>query len=102
MILGALVIVASIPTAQWAALRRPHSARWIPVNMGAWAAGVLWTFAPSPIVDETTPVGTLVLLYVLAGVLMALTVAVLTAPTAYRLFGPGAPREAGPASPAPR
>lgn len=88
MIVGGLLIVASIPTAQWAVLRRPHSLRWIPVNMGAWAAGTLWTFAPSPIVDESTPVGVIVLVYVLAGVLMAATVAVLTAPTADRLFGP--------------
>lgn len=90
VVVGGLLIVASIPTAQWAVLRRPRTLRWIPVNMGAWAVGVLWTIAPSPIVDESTPVGVIVLLYVLAGVLMAGTVAVLTASTAARLFGPRA------------
>ncbi len=87
LFLGALVIIASIPVAQWAVLRRPHSFRWVPVNMGAWAIGLLWTFAPSPIIDETTPIPLVVLLYVIAGVLMALTVAALTAHTAGRLFG---------------
>jgi hypothetical protein len=94
LILGGLLIIASIPVAQWAVLRRPHTVRWVPVNMGAWATGLLWTFAPSPIVDESTPVALVVLLYVIAGVLMALTVAVLTAHTAAGLFGPRRDRTA--------
>lgn len=99
LILGGLFIIASIPAAQWAVLRRPHSARWVPVNMGAWATGLLWTFGPSPIVDETTPILLIVLLYVIAGVLMALTVAVLTAHTAAGLFGPQRDRTVRAASP---
>ena len=87
---GVLVLVAalgsalllSIPTLQWLVLRRlvPYrrTAFWIPVNAGAWAVGLLWTFAPSPFIDETTPVPVLFAVYPLAGLLMAATVAVLT------------------------
>ena len=84
---GAVLILGSIPTAQWVALRRPLTARWIPVNMGAWAIAIVWTFAPSPIVDETTPIAVTVVLYVAAGLLMAATVAALTAHTAAMIFG---------------
>jgi hypothetical protein len=83
---GGLALLATIPTAQWLALRRAGTASWIPVNMGAWAAAILWTFAPSPIIDEASPVWLVALLYVVAGVLMAVTIAVLTARTAVRLF----------------
>lgn len=85
---GALVLLASIPLAQWIALRRPRSFRWVPVNMGAWAVGILWTFAPSPLVDEQSPLPLVATLYVIAGLLMAVTVAALTAPVARSLFGP--------------
>ncbi|MDF0515615.1 hypothetical protein PX701_18485 [Agromyces sp. H3Y2-19a] len=85
---AALMLLASIPTLQWAVIRRRKRAgRWIPVNAGAWAAGVLWTIAPSPLIDESTPTGVLVAVYVAAGLLMAGTVAVLTATTARSLFG---------------
>jgi hypothetical protein len=66
--------------------RRPDARRWIPVNVGAWAAGILWTFAPSPLIDESTRVGIIVAVYAIAGALMALTVAALTATTARLLF----------------
>ncbi len=85
---GALVLLASLPVVQWLTIRhRQHALRWIFVNMGAWAIAVLWTFAPSPIVDESTPLGVLIAVYVVAGLLMAGTVAALTATTARRLFG---------------
>lgn len=87
---GALALLASIPFAQWLIARRRGTARWIPVNMGAWAVGILWTFAPSPFIDESSPLALVIALYVVAGVLMAATVAVLTASTAIRLFGPDA------------
>ena len=84
---GALVLLAAIPTAQWLVIRhRPRSLRWIPGNMGAWAAAVLWTAAPSPFIDENSPIVLVALLYVAAGVLMAATVAVLTAPLARSVF----------------
>jgi hypothetical protein len=89
---GAVVLLASIPVAQWLTLTRQVSgrrtaARWIPVNMGAWSVAVMWTFAPSPLIDERSPVALVVTLYAVAGVLMAVTVATLTARTARRLFG---------------
>jgi hypothetical protein len=53
---GAMLLLVTIPSLQWLVLRRGGSQtlRWIPVNAGAWAAGLLWTVAPSPIVDERT------------------------------------------------
>lgn len=84
--IGGAILLLSIPTAQWAVVRTREAARWIPVNAGAWAAAILWTFAPSPFIDESSPVELVVALYVVAGLLMALTVAVLTARTASRLF----------------
>lgn len=86
VVVGGLVLLASIPTAQWIALRRPHTARWIPVTMGAWAVAILWTAAPSPIIDEHTRAPFIALAYLGAGVLMAITIAALTAPTAASLF----------------
>ena len=44
------------------------------------AVSILWTFAPSPFIDERSPVALVVALYVAAGVLMAVTFACLTAP----------------------
>ena len=87
LVVGAVALLASIPVLQWLVIRsRAHAARWIPVNMGAWALGVLWTFAPSPIVDESTSFTVLIVVYAIAGLLMAATVASLTATTARRLF----------------
>lgn len=84
---GGVVLLATIPVAQWLTIRpRAHAVRWIPVNMGAWAIAILWTFAPSPIVDESTSIGVLITVYAVAGLLMAGTVATLTATTARRLF----------------
>ncbi len=84
--LGGLLLLASIPVAQWLVLRRPGTVAWIPVNMGAWAVAILWTFAPSPIIDERSPLGLVIALYVIAGLLMAATIAALTASLARRLF----------------
>jgi hypothetical protein len=58
--------------------------------MGAWLVAILWTFAPSPFIDEQTALPVVAALYVVAGLLMAVTVAALTAPLARSLFG--APR----------
>ncbi|WP_426227445.1 hypothetical protein [Pseudarthrobacter sp. DSP2-3-2b1] len=55
------------------------------VLAGAWAVGLLWTLAPSPFIDETTPVPILFAVYLLAGLLMAATVAVLTGFAARRV-----------------
>ena len=83
---GAVVLLAAIPVLQWLALARPGTGRWVPVNMIAWAVAVLWTAAPSPLIDEHSPVGLVAVLYVAAGLLMAATIALLTARTAVRLF----------------
>lgn len=92
-VVGGLVLLASIPVAQWLALRRSGTFRWVPITMGAWLVAILWTAAPSPLIDERSPLPLVVALYVLAGLLMAVTVAVLTVPVARSLF---ARREAGP------
>lgn len=83
---GALVLLAAIPVAQWLALRRAGTFRWVPVNMGAWLVVVLWTAAPSPLIDERSPLLVVVALYAAAGALMAVTVAALTLPVARSLF----------------
>jgi hypothetical protein len=80
MVVGAAVLLASIPTLQWLVLRRVirRASWWIPVNTGAWAAGILWTFAPSPFIDENTALPALLGSYLVAGILMAVTVGALT------------------------
>ena len=79
-VVGGLALLLAIPTAQWPLLRPlvQRASRWIPLNVLAWGVGILWTVAPSPFVDETTPVAGLILAYALAGLLMAATVAVVT------------------------
>ncbi|MDR7235232.1 hypothetical protein ACIQC8_00755 [Agrococcus sediminis] len=86
LVVGGVVLLATIPVAQWLVLRRPGAGRWVPVSMGAWLVAILWTAAPSPFVDESSPVLLVVALYVVAGALMAVTVAALTAPLARSLF----------------
>lgn len=85
--MGAVLLLVSIPTLQWLVLRRavPGSFRWIPINAGAWAAGILWTVAPTPFIDENTAPPVLLESYVLAGILMAATVATLTGFAAKRV-----------------
>ena len=86
--IGGIVLLASIPLAQWLVLDRPRSFRWVPVNAGAWAVSILWTFAPSPFIDERSPIPLVAALYVVAGILMAVTFACLTAGVARSLFFP--------------
>jgi hypothetical protein len=78
-ILGA-VLLLSIPVAQYLLLRSaiPGASRWIGVNVLAWLLGITWTFAPSPVVNASTPTITLILTYAVAGLLMAITVAIVT------------------------
>lgn len=80
ILIGAVALLVSIPTLQWLVLRRviKRASWWIPVNAGAWAAGILWTLTPSPFSDENTPFSALLGIYILAGMLMAATVAALT------------------------
>jgi hypothetical protein len=78
-VLGAALLL-SIPTSQYLLLRTaiPTASRWIWVNVLAWLLGLCWTFAPSPLVDASTPIFALIGIYAVAGVLMAVTVAVIT------------------------
>jgi hypothetical protein len=46
--------------------------------MGAWLVGIVFTFLPSPWVDESTPAAVMFALFAIGGVLMATTVALLT------------------------
>ena len=95
-VVGGLVLLLSIPTAQWPLLRPVvrRASRWIPLNVLAWGAGILWTVAPSPFIDETTPVAGLILAYGLAGLLMAATVAVVTGLGLRRMLRGGRPTAA--------
>jgi hypothetical protein len=78
-VLGSALLL-SIPTAQYLLLRSAiHAAgSWIWVNVLAWSLGICWTFAPSPLVDASTPLLSLIGIYAVAGLLMATTVAVIT------------------------
>jgi hypothetical protein len=92
---GGVLLLASIPVAQWLVLARPGTFRWVPVNAGAWLVAILWTFAPSPFIDERSPTALVAALYLTAGVLMAVTFASLTAGVAGSLFFPGTTHRAG-------
>ncbi|MTH67591.1 hypothetical protein GJ743_04290 [Agromyces bracchium] len=79
--IGGLVLLASIPLAQWpvlAAAGVPRAWRWVPLGMAAWLAGLPFTFAPSPIVDAGTPAPVVFALFAASGVLMAVTMALVT------------------------
>lgn len=76
-----LVLLATIPLLQWPVLARvgvPRAWRWVPVNMGAWLVGLVFTFLPSPFIDESSPAALVFALFAVGGVLMASTVALLT------------------------
>jgi hypothetical protein len=79
LVLG-VALLGSIPLLQAAVLARLALpvASWVGVNALAWLAGISWTLLPSPFIDERTPAGVLVVVYVWAGALMALTVAAIT------------------------
>jgi hypothetical protein len=51
---------------------------WIPINWAAWLLGIAWTLAPSPFVDQSTQMASLILIYGIAGLCMAATVAIIT------------------------
>lgn len=90
--IGALAVVAlvgltAIGAAQWIELRRhaSGSARWIGWTALAWIAALPLSFTPSPLVNETTPIATHVVLWSCAGLLMAYTMALVTWQGARRL-----------------
>jgi hypothetical protein len=75
-----LVLLVSIPTAQFMLLRtaRPTAGRWVRFNAVAWMLGLSWTFAPPVLVQPNTPVISEIGVYAIAGVLMACTVALIS------------------------
>jgi hypothetical protein len=75
-----LVLLASVPTAQFMLLRTalPTAGRWIRFNAVAWLLGLSWTFAPPVLVKPDTPVVSEIGVYAIAGVMMASTVAIIT------------------------
>lgn len=77
---GGLLILLSIPVAQFTVLnsRLERAWRWIPISAAAWLIGVAVTIVPGPFIDERTSVPVLVACYVAAGLAMALTVATIT------------------------
>jgi len=77
---GGLILLASLPLAQYLVLRDHvrQAARWIPINMAAWLLGIASTLLPSPWIDQSTPTATLAVVYGVAGIGMAATVAVVT------------------------
>jgi hypothetical protein len=87
---GGLILLTLLPLAQYFVLR-DHVSRpvlWILINIVAWLLGIAWTLAPSPLVDQSTPAGALILIYGTAGLCMAATVAVVTGLGMIRLLQP--------------
>ena len=74
------MLLISVPVSQYLVLRRHLDGawRWIPINVLAWSADLLWTLAPSPFIDEQTPPAVLVIVYAIAGLGMAATVALIS------------------------
>jgi hypothetical protein len=98
--IGALILLTSLPLAQYFVLRDHvrRAALWIPINMVAWLLGIAWTLAPSPWVDQSTSTGPLILVYGAAGLCMAATVAVVTGVGMMRLLRTAIKIATGPTS----
>lgn len=77
---ASVLILLSIGSAQaWAlkgAVERPG--RWIVANAAGWLAGLPWTFVLPALLPETAPTYAWVTTFVVAGVLMGLTVGAVT------------------------
>lgn len=88
--LGGVMLLASIPTAQWVVLRSVirRAWRWIPLNMVAWLVGLIFTFAPGPFIDQTSPPVLIASLYAAAGMAMGASVATLTGLGLRRMLHP--------------
>lgn len=90
---GGLILLLTIPAAQWTVLRQvlARAWRWVPLNVVAWLVGLTFTLLPSPFVDESTPPAQLAVLFALGGVAMAAVVAVVTGLGLRRMLGAGRP-----------
>lgn len=79
-LVAGLAVLAGMGGLQWLELgRRAAGAwRWVGFTALAWSLALPWSFAPSPFVDETTPVAAHAVLWACGGWLMASTMAVVT------------------------
>lgn len=79
-VLAGLIALASVGCAQWLELRRrvARAHRFIGWTALAWLVALPISFAPSPFVDETTPLGWVVALWSASGLLMAFVMALIT------------------------
>jgi hypothetical protein len=78
--IGGLILLSSLRLAQYFVLR-DHVRRallWILIDMVAWLLGITWTLLPSPWVDQSTPIGALIVIYGVAGRCVAAMVALIT------------------------
>jgi hypothetical protein len=85
--IGGLILLCSWPLAQYFVLR-DHTRRallWIPINMVARLLGNHVNL-PSPRVDQSTPTGTPIVIFGVAGLCMAATVALITGVGMIRLL----------------
>jgi hypothetical protein len=79
LVLGALAL-AVLGGAQWLELRRhvPHAHRWIGWTALAWIVALPASFLAAPLVDETTPMATQLVLWGAGGFVMAALMAAVT------------------------
>jgi len=106
-----VVLLLTIGVAQWWLLRTvaPAAWRWIPATAAAWIAGLLaFTGVTTPLWQPGQPVGLIVAIGVLGGLVMAATMAAVTGWAFVRLAVPttglgrdGRPVGAGTIDPAP-
>ncbi len=88
-VLLSAVLLLSLPVAQWVVLRRHVAGAgwWIPANIAAWAAGMVWVFAAMSLVGEDDPAGRAAAIGAASGGLMGLTAAAVTGGVLVRLLG---------------
>lgn len=90
---SALLALASMGFLQWRVLRTvvPDSARWVPINTGAWLVGVMIPVAALSAVPNSWPTAVHVVVAVASAVAMGLVVGSITGLTLETLAGePGA------------
>jgi hypothetical protein len=97
----AVVLVISIPTAQFLLLRTAvaTASQWIRFNAVAWLLGMSWTFALARLITAETPIVSEIGMYAIAGALMATTVALITGLCWLSWLKNGTVRTVAPAAP---
>lgn len=87
--LAGTILLCSIGFAQWLVLRRhlPRSGSWVPGSAAAWCVGLAVFFGvATPLWQPGQPLGLVVLIGVLAGVLMAVSMAAVSGLVLLRLL----------------